>query len=88
MTTERVHTLTGCARCGNGDRPGHMVPVGDERLCVGCAGVEIGRLRHWLRTLTAYPRHTSIGGENNTVVLTVSARSYESARAALGKEQP
>lgn len=41
----------GCARCGNGDRPGHMVVVGDERLCVTCAGTEIGRLLECLASV-------------------------------------
>lgn len=83
MTTERQHTLTGCARCGNGDRPGHMVPVGDERLCVGCAGAEIERLRETLQVVIYNEITKDAQAERER-----HNKAVAEARDALGKEQP
>lgn len=83
----RQHTLTPCARCGNADRPGHMVPVGDDRLCVGCAGAEIGRLREIVGILTPVVQMYASGFHGSRLA-TDALDMVKGEHAALGKEQP
>lgn len=44
LRAAQTTTLIACSRCGHGQRVRNMVALGDERLCVECAGVAMRKL--------------------------------------------
>lgn len=82
MSERCQHTLTGCSSCAHGYRPRDMVQVGDERLCVRCAGAEIGRLRQCVEFYTDEDNYIDFKNPETAIF------AGEYTRAVLGKEQP